>query len=546
MSGGFRNVLASDNTSTTSSSTCKTYKQRLPARSHTLVVQTWKIAIQRHLINIIMTDVQLGNGGEYFDLITQYHDEYQRALTSHLILPFSVPSCMINTSILVVYLTLSTKRSLSSRLLVLGLLTAQSVVHAQQTRSLAIAYGCFIGVADCWCILLAIQFLFVYDARVLARPIAVRRGISEKRHPPAENGQGQKSGSQEPEILLEPIPPPGIIRRFFRVIDLLGSMRLFQWKKRLEREPAGGPPTSSFLSAHTPESLSASHCWTKLLAIYLLVDIMKTIVASDPYFWGFVDAEGPEHLPFWLRPSICTRAYRLLTAFIIIYLAIELIATIGHLVFIHLLGPRIVGTWANPALYRQHFGPPSSIYLRGLRGFWGTFWHQFFRGTFVGPVRKIAEYFDMSNVSGYTALMYLFVPFWLSGIVHACGSYTLWGHTRPLDAFMFFFWQPPAILVQLALTRTLSLSLPLLSRPRLQRAIMTGFNVVTTIGFLFLTFGLLADDYARGGLFLSEPFPVSVVSLLGFGGEQRPLILWFDYGVHWYRGRWPWQSGIAL
>lgn len=434
----------------------------------------------------------------YFGTINQYYQSYHQALDSHHITPFAIPSCLFNTSYLVLYLTFSKSRSTSSRLTVFGLIAVQSFLHTRHTRSLAIAYGCFIGVADFWCALLAFEFLFVHDPKHFLRRVGCEQGTKSSKSNPKKLSDQEDEAKQKEQ--WNSIPPPGTWHRIFWIIDLLGSMRLLHWKTHDAITSLSTSLPSSNSSPYTRESLSLKRCLLRLLMIYILVHILKEIVALDPYFWGSVNAECPEYLQAICHYTLSLRIYRYLTALALIFLAIELIVTVGHLVFLHLLGPNLVGTWGHEASYRQHIGAVSSIYYRGLRGFWGTFWHQFFREAFSAPAEKTVYLLDWARDSTSAQLLRILIPFILSGIVHGCGSYTLWAHSRPLLSFAFFAWQPLGILLQLALTRAVSVLLSSKSHKMVSQHLVGLLNVTTTAGFLFLTFGFLADDYSRGRL----------------------------------------------
>lgn len=55
-------------------------------------------------------------------------------------------------------------------------------------------------------------------------------------------------------------------------------------------------------------------------------------------------------------------------------------------------------------------------------------------------------------------------------------------------------------------------------------------NVLFTVFWLLHTFHSLADDFARDGLALREPFPISVLQVLGLGSASRARQLGLDYG----------------
>jgi hypothetical protein len=56
----------------------------------------------------------------------------------------------------------------------------------------------------------------------------------------------------------------------------------------------------------------------------------------------------------------------------------------------------------------------------------------------------------------------------------------------------------------------------------------------------------MGDDFARGGVWLFEPIPVSPLRGLGFGQEGDRWWCWGHIGVGWYTGKHWWESGIAF
>ena len=71
---------------------------------------------------------------------------------------------------------------------------------------------------------------------------------------------------------------------------------------------------------------------------------------------------------------------------------------------------------------------------------------------------------------------------------------------------------------------------------RMPRNVSKVVNVAFTAIWLLKTFPLLVDDFARGGLWLTEPFPISVLQTLGLGSEARSHRLRLDCGFHLHTG----------
>ena len=217
----------------------------------------------------------------------------------------------------------------------------------------------------------------------------------------------------------------------------------------------------------------------------------------------------------------------------------------------HLWGPCVrplartspYGTWGHAWAHRPPFGDVGSVYTRGSRYFWGTWWHQMFHLTLTAPAVAVIDIYPIQP-SGLTArTLALVIPFSVSGAIHASGSYSMWGDIKPMNTLPFFVLQPAGIAMEafgsLALKRSgLDTKIP--------GPVVRMIRISFIVPFFLKTFPLLADDFARGGLFLAEPFPFSVLQVLGLGGEVRSHRLWRVSGIHWQTGQTWWQSGLTL
>jgi hypothetical protein len=64
--------------------------------------------------------------------------------------------------------------------------------------------------------------------------------------------------------------------------------------------------------------------------------------------------------------------------------------------------------------------------------------------------------------------------------------------------------------------------------------------------WFYYTAPLLCDDFAKGGVWLFEPVPISLFRSLGLGVEGDSWWCWSGQPVRWHRGdRW-WKSGVAF
>jgi len=281
---------------------------------------------------------------------------------------------------------------------------------------------------------------------------------------------------------------------------------------------------------------------------YLVLDLMKTLIAHDPYMWGVVgisDEPAPGYLPasIGLYP-VARKMVRLLVSLASISYALEFIFSLGPLFFVGLVGTRYIGARAEPWMYPDHFGSFTSVLDKGLAGWWGGWWHQSFRFSFQEPGRVLVEALGMDTKGQAAKFLQLLVAFTLSGMLHVCGSYTQVGHTTPLTGPLVFF-----------LAQAVGIALQMVVRGWLKKAGVSEKCppwLVRTVNFtyahiwLYFTAPLLIDDFARGGVWLFEPVPVSIFRGLGFGSKHDGVWQWYGQIAVWHNGKHWWDTGIAL
>ena len=469
----------------------------------------------------------------YARIIQRHYRKYDQALDSGEYIPFVLPYHILSYALISCCLVFSSWRSTTIRWCTLFAVVLHSVLAIRYSRSIGLAHGVVVGIAASWSVLTAINLLFIHCPEK-----TFQRMVPGKTSPVSKPDAEDVDEVLETRLVWQPMPSQ-VMQRLFWVTDLLGSMRLLHWST--QKVPDQKIPITHANDDYYA-TLSLSRCLVRFSLIYLAIDVLKEVVAIDPYFWGYTQTSAPRSIAQFVSSPLFISLYRLSVASMLIYLAIALITEAGHIFFIHVLGPRVAGAWGQRWAYRPQHGGLSSIYMAGLRGFWGTFWHQMFRHMLTSTSNGLMMLLG-SEMQGSTATeRRLTMSFLISGTVHACGSYTMWGNTQPLHAALFFLLQPIGIRVQSFFVRILDHTFEN----------NTGYhargiaNVVSTGVFLFLTFPFLADDFAKGGLYLSEPFPISIIQLLKLGSSQRAHPLWMDSGIGWYTGRRWWQSGIAL
>ncbi|KAJ5702399.1 hypothetical protein N7488_009947 [Penicillium malachiteum] len=362
--------------------------------------------------------------------------------------------------------------------------------------------------------------------------------------------------------------PSKFLHRLEWCTNLVFNLRGLDWNWRSAR--LGPLPRNVYAQLHSgflssnysveeDESyISAKDClrnaFRTFLISYMTLDALKVTMMRDPYFrGGTTDAVPP--FPFYFLASIPLgiRFYRCFISCMGVYVALNYVTSLNPILFLGLslafpnASRRLTAAPLDePWLYAENFGPFIAPTLdHGLAGTWGRWWHQLFRYGFTSPARWILSLYPISwrRSPAVKRATYLIVAFALSGFVHACGSYTQFTKTRPLRGqFLFFILQSVAIIVEGTLKTVLLPKLHLQATPWWLRRTANGLVV-----FFWLLYSgiLIADDFARGGLWLVEPIPFSPLRGSGLANGQG----WFCWQGAWF-GYWSdgtyWGTGVRL
>jgi hypothetical protein len=358
-------------------------------------------------------------------------------------------------------------------------------------------------------------------------------------------------------------------------VDLMTSFRGAGWRHRINTLPPVDVPlpsksASSESGKSKPTSIPDQNLRTlrsravkDFITCYMLLDLLKTTMITDPYFLGLgsITSPTPWH---WLKVlntfvPIATKVVRLLLAMSGVIVALTAIFSLSPLFFATIL-PAVIdiqrvtrAPLQEPWLYPPYWYPLSTSVARtGLAGFWGKFWHQMFRFGVSEPSRVLIKKSDLDPRGVPARLLQLLVAFGLSGSIHALGSYTSFSvqQSRPVTGpFLFFLLQGLGSFLHTAAVKLLHKSLTWTKD--LPRVIGQAVNVVVVVVWLYFTGPLLADDFARCGIWLFEPVPISPLRALGFGpgGKDESWWTWYQDGFQWlgwWRGKSWWQSALAI
>jgi len=374
----------------------------------------------------------------------------------------------------------------TSRTPVPSAIVTTPIFSFRTSRTLGLAWGILMGISSAWCIALSVNLIVLHEPEE-----QYKRKISCSGSPKYEDCPKRSIDCTTQGQSM----PLSSSARLIWILDLLGSLRALHWYH-------GHTQPSEFAASgkrHLKLYLSSGRNLGKLLLIYLCIDCLREIIPLDPCFWGCTDYDPPDYIRTYLPskfslPGIDSiRTHRMFVAIAVLYAAVEFIFTVGELLFVNILGPSLAGTWGEERAYSPQYGDLGSICTRGLQGFWGTWWHQMFRSTLVLPTDAVTNKLQVPKKGVIARAIRLVTAFSISGVIHAAGGYTMWGNTKPLNSFLFFFWQPAGIALQILGSWGFS---KLNSRIKVSTHFHNAVNVLFTVFWLSDTFPLLADDFA--------------------------------------------------
>lgn len=544
------------------------------------------------------------------EALDQVYAAYDAGISSGDFVPFVYPWASFGAIFCFVYLLVPHYNSpfLNSLRYPVWALNAYWSIHSvlyTRARNMAPAFG--VGLISSWSLLWTFTLLVAHDAQTDFARIERTEGASaslRSNGTAASNGTVVKDKPQSDSLTVSTIkdvdlaaerkrlgttagpsqrkgtfawqhfPLSPFIERLDWVADVFCNFRGMGWNWRIaglappprwvqeQLHANSGTPMSSKPDNHRGadgtrqpqtrgEALRAG--WTTFLTGYLMLDLLKVIVIYDPYFWGVIDAPAPAFLPSFIRASpVLTRVFRLLVTLNAIKWALTTIFALAPIFFVGFLGPRVIGARACAWMYPDTFGSFSAVLDKGLAGWWGSWWHQTFRFAFEAPSKRLIARLGLSPRALPAKMIQLLTAFVLSGCLHAAGSYTQSGHTYPLSGpFAFFVLQAFGIVAQTLLVRALrGAGVVAASREQTPRWLRRAGNFVFVHVWFYFTAPLLADDFARGGIWLFQPVPLSPLRALGLGDEESHWMCWktregSDW-FRWYSGRRWWESGIAF
>lgn len=492
----------------------------------------------------------------YRESLLKFHEKYYRDVSEGKTRPFLVPQDLAGMLLLFLWLMLipyHARLPSKTRPVVLTAVVIFSISTLVNCRSLGLGFGFAIGAQSMMTAILATNFMLLHDPRQFSRLVLKRKIDAGDQAQPCikgiaganfkATGQNSRKGksNQEYVIVWQRVPDKFFIRVGW-VLDLLISLRGFHWSWT-DRNTSYYQQTTLNWAKLPHKAYSVVFNAFTLICSYMCLDCIKMLMIYDPYFWGQIQVEPPRYLPSISRAPVPLQLYRMLITFLAILSAIIYLSAIFHIVAFSLLSSPEYGFFGGGWLYLPPNGSINAIARRGLRGFWGEWWHQLLRRHFCSIGDAVAGFFAFNSPNDYQQATRYMVAFLLSGILHASGSYTSGGSTRPWAAFVSFALQPFGIFIEATAGRYLSLASPQIAASGFWRTIgHLGF----TLSWLMLTFPLLIDDLARSGIWFIEPVPFSLLRWMGVSGEKDSWKCWCGSWLTFYDGRSVWKSGFAV
>ncbi|KAF2854253.1 hypothetical protein T440DRAFT_271424 [Plenodomus tracheiphilus IPT5] len=532
----------------------------------------------------------------HYDLLEHYYAQYDKQIASGEYRPFLYPWGTFGALVAIIYLLIPHQNRpwlRNCRYPVFVWITGFAIYTILYTRARLVAASFGIGLISAWSVAWICAILICNDAQTdfmriermegafgapritsKEKTSANREESSSRNATKRDNGNSSISiskGTAGPsdrhgQFAWQPYPLSPFIERLDWVLDIFCNFRGAGWNWRTSALPP--PPkwlqtqlhqnstspipkhstklhASQVKSYPTRTALLTANTKT-LLKGYLLLDALKTLMMWDPYFWGLVNRPPPPSFPTLItnNPRI-THIYRLTLSMLAVKTALQTIFALGPLFFSGLLGPQRLGARAEAFMYPETWASFTVVLDRGLAGWWSSWWHQTFRFALEQPSRRFIEVLGMESKGVAAKVVQLLVAFGMSGVLHASGSWTIAGETSPLrGSLAFFLWQAVGIFVEGCVVQGIK---GMGVGQRVPRWAKRLFTFVYVHVWFYFTAHLLCDDFTRGGIWLFEPVPVSLLRGMGFGADERDgWWCWNGQLLRWHSGdRW-WNSGIAF
>ncbi|QGA16831.1 hypothetical protein EYB26_004501 [Talaromyces marneffei] len=531
----------------------------------------------------------------HFDLINERETKFDELLRRGAFSPLLLRQVIGTFFLLLIPLVIRHRSASHSKILRYGfhaVITAVCAYTILEVRFLGPANGYGTGLITTWFYIWSTTILLANDVqrdfkRIVKEPSDEKNEVNEEsgstervegtsklRRRTAEQTPGPNQKS--PKVYRWQPFPQKLSDRLDWVSDLIFNFRGPNWNWRLRSLPPLPEPVlrdvgedtasvkqtkKSSQTDYKSPSVKLRYVLRSFLRDYLALDLLKLLLMRDPYFWGYVDSPPSPPWPFDMLAwsPVLVRSYRIILSLASVLFALDIITSLNPLFFLGIsyLFPNFAWSITHQSLgeawlYPDAFGPAISVLDQGLVGAWNTWWHQLFRFGFSECSRFLTDLVlptSGSQSKGYKSarrVLQIMLAFSLSGLIHAMGSYTTFSDSQPWNAFLFFVLQGVGALTQYFVEASIIPAI-IPKTFRFPRWLIRTTNLILILLWFYYTGSLVVDDFARAGIWMFEPIPLSLLrGGLGLGTKGDHWWCWRGSWFELYSGNTWWQSGIRL
>ncbi|QIW99317.1 hypothetical protein AMS68_004835 [Peltaster fructicola] len=215
------------------------------------------------------------------------------------------------------------------------------------------------------------------------------------------------------QIIHEQGYPSSLKARMMWVGKLLASIRLDNWRINHTSHDRHQPVTPGFSS----QRRFLAHAVLSFVRGFVVLDLTRSYIDFDAYFVDVsVSIRSP--LPFPAPGYLSPQLFRTMI------IGAQAWALIGQMFYLPAAIPvglnalGLIPDRLSPHNWPSYFGSPIAIFKYGVRGFWGTFWHQTMRWSTTGPGYAVADSLCLTHKSLLRYAILSISAFGFSGIVH--------------------------------------------------------------------------------------------------------------------------------
>ncbi|KAH7317781.1 hypothetical protein BKA65DRAFT_599769 [Rhexocercosporidium sp. MPI-PUGE-AT-0058] len=304
-------------------------------------------------------------------------------------------------------------------------------------------------------------------------------------------------------------------KRFVWVSKLVISLRYIGWATS---------DTQIILYSSQPPPPSSKPRTTfviqKILVIALCICIMD-VTNLYQYFDPYMQIETPidEAFPrrlggFFAKYHLdffSPRFIRIAVLGLQQYSLFTLVGAIPAALFVTVGGVGLVDDfWGRVENWPSLMGSPIAIAQKGLRGFWGIFWHQLFRNILTGPGKALSRALELPPKSTTAYAIQIIIAFGLSGALQSNTLPRNMSNISPLRYASFFWIHGACVLYEIIVVRAaamLGLNGP---RPLWASTALAFARVAWTGIVLYHTLPVIQDELTR----ISRIFGLRTIYLL--------------------------------